>query len=157
MPHFHAETDCLKLPEKWVMGDVSAVAVDSKNRIWVLQRPRSLAADQRSKAAPPVLLFSADGRFISGFGGLGKGYDWPLVEHSLAIDTHGHVWIAGNARPAGGAADDMMLEFTSEARSVAPAKAAVMPTWPTSTRRPTYSSMTNSTKPMSPMAMATGV
>ncbi|WP_162875481.1 hypothetical protein [Sphingomonas crusticola] len=113
MPTFRAQTDWLKLPDRWIMGDVTAVAVDRRNYVWVLQRPRTLSADQKDKAAPPVLLFDTAGQFVSGFGGPGIGYDWPQVEHSLAVDAQGHVWITGNARPNGGAADDMLLEFTA--------------------------------------------
>jgi hypothetical protein len=43
------------LPNGWITGQGSAVAVDRRDHVWVFHRPRYVAADQ--KAAPPVLEF----------------------------------------------------------------------------------------------------
>jgi hypothetical protein len=110
MPHFRAENDWLKLPNGWMLGDVSAVTLDTAGHVWVLHRPRMLAAADRARAAPPVLEFLADGTYVKGFGGDGPGYDWPLNEHSIAVDARGHVWITGNSL-APGKEDDALLEF----------------------------------------------
>jgi len=112
-PTFRYDTDWLKLPAQWVLGDVSAVAVDRADNVWVLHRPRTVAADQRRRAAPPVLEFDHDGRFMRGWGGPGDGYDWPFNEHSLFVDGHDHVWLTGNSRAAG-AKDDSVLEFAAD-------------------------------------------
>jgi DNA-binding beta-propeller fold protein YncE len=113
-PIFRAETDWLKPPAGKVLGEISAVAVDRNDTVWVLQRPRSVAAADRARAAPPILIFDRDGNFIRGFGGPGPGYDWPAVEHSLAVDGDGRVWITGNSRAA--PADDMILAFSGDGR-----------------------------------------
>jgi hypothetical protein len=113
MPHFRAENDWLKLPNGWILGDVSAVTLDKAGHVWVLHRPRTLAPADRARAAPPVLEFLADGTYLKGFGGDGAGYDWPLNEHSIAVDGRGHVWITGNSL-APGKADDALLEFDGD-------------------------------------------
>ena len=118
MPRFSAQRGWLKMPKRWTMGDISAVAVDRHDRIWILQRPRSLSAANRDSAAPPVLMFDSQGRFIRGFGGAAAGYDWPTTEHSLAVDAANHVWIAGSARTPGSSGDDMLLEFTDHGRLI---------------------------------------
>ena len=42
-----------ELPEKWLRGQVIGVAVDSREHIWVLHRPRSLSARERGAADEP--------------------------------------------------------------------------------------------------------
>lgn len=118
MPRFTPDTNWLKLPNGWILGETSAVAVDRKDHLWVLQRPRTLADADKGHAAPPVMEFDANGRFVQGFGGAGAGYDWPLTEHSLAVDAAGHVWISGNNRAKAEAADDMVLEFSGDGRFI---------------------------------------
>ena len=117
-PAMVAETDWLRLPENLRMGDVSAVAVDSRDSVWILHRPGTLAEADRPRAAPPVVRFDRDGRYLGGFGGPGAGYEWPTVEHSLTVDRRGNVWISGNFRGEGKPADDMVLEFRGEGRFV---------------------------------------
>src|SRR5256885_11608843 len=47
------------------------LAVDAKDNIWVLHRPRTLPANQSAMAAPPVIVFDAAGNFIKAWGGDG--------------------------------------------------------------------------------------
>src|SRR5262245_933130 len=63
-----------KLPNQWVMGQMSSVAIDRRDHIWLLHRPRFVPADQRAQAAPPVLEFDAAGKFVQAWGGPGTGY-----------------------------------------------------------------------------------
>ena len=60
------------LPNNWVMGVPSSVAVDSRDHVWVLHRPRTVPDDQQANAAPPVLEFDAAGAFVQGWGGTGR-------------------------------------------------------------------------------------
>jgi YVTN family beta-propeller protein len=115
-PQFQADANWLKPPPGLVLGEISAVAVDSQDRVWVLQRPRSLAKDDAPHAAPPVLLFDRQGNYLRGFGGPGPGYEWPATEHSLAVDGRGRVWVAGNSRTEPAGADDMLLQFDGDGR-----------------------------------------
>lgn len=108
-----------EMPNGWVLSEVSAVAVGPNDTVWVLQRPRALAEADRGHAAPPVLAFTGDGKYLRGFGGPGNGYEWPQVEHSLAVDGQGRVWIGGSFRGADGKADDdMLLAFDSQGKFI---------------------------------------
>lgn len=114
-PKFDYDIGWMHLPPQWVLGDVSAVAVDRHDNVWVLHRPRTLKPDEQARAAPPVLEFGPDGRFIAGWGGASPNYEWPSVEHSLTVDAQDRVWIAGNSR-GNGPSDDMILAFDKEGK-----------------------------------------
>jgi hypothetical protein len=44
-----------QLPNNWIMGQVSGIAVGHENHVWVLQRPASNAKDDLGAAqSPPV-------------------------------------------------------------------------------------------------------
>jgi len=105
-------------PQGKLVGGVSAVAVGPDGSVWVLHRPRSLPKQDRANAAPPVLKYDKDGRFLAGYGGSGNGYDWPEVEHSLALDAKGHFWVSGSFRNDPARADDVVLEFTGDGEFV---------------------------------------
>ncbi len=112
------------LPNNWLMGQAAGVAVDRYDHVWVIQRPRSLTADERGATltpprslccapAPPVLEFDGEGTLVQAWGGPGAGYRWPANEHGIFVDHQDHVWIAGN-----GAKDGQVLEFTRDGRFV---------------------------------------
>jgi DNA-binding beta-propeller fold protein YncE len=113
-----ADPNWWKAPEGKVVGGVSAVDVGPDGSVWVLHRPRAVPEADRANAAPPVLKYSPDGRFLAGFGGPGSGYDWPENEHSLAIDAKGHFWVSGSFRNDPARADDAILEFTGDGEFV---------------------------------------
>src|SRR5438132_2846525 len=85
-PRFEPDRGWPTIPNNWVLGEVSSIAVDSHDRIWVLHRPRSVPAEQRANAAPPVLEFGQDGRLIASWGGPAAGYEWPEREHGIYVD-----------------------------------------------------------------------
>lgn len=115
------------LPNGWIMGQASGVAVDGQDHVWVIQRPRSLTPDEagaaqtppRSKCcrpAPPVLEFDQAGNVLRSWGGpppanSGQGYEWPDSEHGIYVDPKGMVWIAG-----AGDNDGQVLKFTRDGR-----------------------------------------
>jgi DNA-binding beta-propeller fold protein YncE len=109
------------LPNNWIFGQIASVAVDSKDHVWVLQRPRSLSEDEKGATltpprnkccapAPSVLEFDADGNFIQGWG-------WPTVkpwvgnEHGITVDKKGFVWLGGNAEN-----DSAVFKFTGDGK-----------------------------------------
>ncbi len=104
------------LPNNWVVGQVAGVAVDSQDHIWILHRPATLAAGRGANAAPPkpgvaappVVEFDAAGNLLQAWGGPGTGYEWPVNEHGLSVDSKRNVWVTG-----GGAKDAQVLKFTS--------------------------------------------
>ena len=60
-PGFELDPKWRTIPNNWMLGEVSSIAVDSRDLIWVLHRPRSIPADKRANAAPPVLEFDTSG------------------------------------------------------------------------------------------------
>ncbi|NEU13356.1 hypothetical protein G3T14_14630 [Methylobacterium sp. BTF04] len=125
IPRFQVDPSWPKpLPNDWIMGQASGVAVDAQDHVWVLQRPRTLTDDEKAasldpprtkccRPAPPVLEFAQDGTLLRSWGGAGDGYDWPENEHGIQIDPQGFVWIAGN-----GPNDGQLLKFTADGRFV---------------------------------------
>jgi hypothetical protein len=111
-----------KLPNDWVMGVPTWVAVDRRDHVWVLHRPRTAPAERRANAAPAVIEFDADGKFLQAWGGPGNGYDWPDTEHGIFVDASDRVWITGiNPRAGTNVStrnDDMILKFTTSGRFI---------------------------------------
>ena len=110
-PRFEVDPTWPKLPPRYIFGQVSSVSIDEQGHAWVLQRPSSLRADQKDKAAPPVIEFDEQGNFVQAWGGPGQGYDWPEVEHGIYADPKGNVWVGGN-----GPTDHHLVKFTKQGR-----------------------------------------
>jgi len=110
IPKFRVDPHWPKIPHGWTLGQVSGVACDAEDHIWVLQRPRTVHTGQ--KPAPPVLEFDQAGNYIQGWGGPGQGYDWPAQEHGIFVDSKGYVWINGSGN------DDQVLKFTEAGKFV---------------------------------------
>jgi len=121
-PAFELDPKWPTIPNNWVLGEVSSIAVDARDHIWVLHRPRSIPAEKRANAAPTVLEFDTAGKLLSSWGGDGAGFDWPEREHGISVDAKGFVWISGNGgwpKPTpGGSTDDMILKFTNTGKFV---------------------------------------
>jgi DNA-binding beta-propeller fold protein YncE len=112
MPVFEVDPSWPNLPNNWVMGVVSSVTVDRRDHVWILHRPRSVKDALKERAAPPVLEFDADGRFVNAWGGAAQGYDWPVTEHGITVDVDMNiVWIGGS-----GITDDFLLKFTLQGK-----------------------------------------
>jgi DNA-binding beta-propeller fold protein YncE len=112
------------LPNNWILGQVSGIATDRYDRIWVVHGPASLTPRERAAeqnppeakccvAAPPVLLFDQSGNLLRHWGGRGQGYQWPESEHGIFIDDNDFVWLAGNGKK-----DGQLLKFTMDGRFV---------------------------------------
>ena len=106
-----------ELPNNWILGQVSGVAVDENDHVWIVHRPRTLDARQRGEEgmcclpAPPVIELSPDGSVLQSWGGPGEGFEWPENEHGIHVDHQGHVWIGGNAP-----SDAHILKFTNDGK-----------------------------------------
>lgn len=131
VPRFKVDAAWPKtLPNNWVIGQTGGIAVDSRDHIWVLQRPRSIAArylgptqtPPRSTccfAAPSVLEFDRAGNLIQAWGGpsdpgflesrctAAMGCEWPETEHGIFVDPNGFVYVGGNGGP-----DHQVVKFT---------------------------------------------
>src|SRR5436190_18761802 len=91
------------LPNHWIVGAVVGVAVDARDHVWIVHRPSTLQPNEtRSiwQAAPPVLEFDQDGSLVSSWGGPGRGYEWPQLEHGIYIDDRDRVWLGAGGDKA---------------------------------------------------------
>jgi DNA-binding beta-propeller fold protein YncE len=121
------------LPKNWTVGSVNGVAVDTKDHIWIVHRPRTLSFGENAAAsnppqgeccvsAPPVLEFDQAGNVVQSWGGPGQGFEWPdtklggmdgsmCCEHGAFVEPSGNVWIGSNARDGG-----QILKFTRDGK-----------------------------------------
>src|SRR6266542_3648080 len=68
-PAFQVDPMWPKMPPQWILGQVSGLDVDARDHVWIIQRPWSIADDEKAKnpdapcctAAPPVMEFDAAG------------------------------------------------------------------------------------------------
>ena len=122
MPAFEVDATWPRLPNDWVMGDPSSIAVDRHDNVWVLHRPRTVPAEKKDHAAPPVLEFDKNGKFLQAWGGPSDQWEWPDTEHGIYVDYKDNVWIGGNnpnvQLRVSSRSDDMLLKFTSKGRLV---------------------------------------
>jgi NHL repeat len=109
-PRFAVDPSWPKIPNGWVLGQVSSAATDERDHVWVLHRPRVVRPGL--KTGPPVMEFDAAGNYIQGWGGAAQGYDWPATEHGIYVDYKGYVWICGSGD------DDQVLKFTKAGKFV---------------------------------------
>jgi len=110
------------LPNRWGIGQAAGVAVDGRDHIWVIHRPRTMTRDELGAAqtppwsecciaAPSVIEFDPDGNVVQAWGGPGHHPSWPENEHGIHVDARDNVWIAGN-----GNNDHVILKFTRDGR-----------------------------------------
>ena len=106
------------LPNNWIVGAVIGVAVDSRDHVWIVHRPGTLAPGEIGATAdpptseccvpaPPVIEFDPAGNVVQAWGGPGQGYEWPESEHGLFVDYMDNVWVGGV-----GASDAQIVKFS---------------------------------------------
>jgi len=114
------------MPNRWILGSVTGVAVDSRDHVYVLNIPDYFTArteigsgtnpptGECCTPAPAVLEYDAAGALVGHWGGPGDGYDWPTTPTGFAVDAKGNVWVGG----AGGN-DTRILIFSRDGKFVA--------------------------------------
>jgi DNA-binding beta-propeller fold protein YncE len=121
VPGYRVDPAWPKMPSRWVLGQVSGVAVDSRDHVWVLQRPWSLTNDEKAVnadaaccfPAPPVMEFDAAGNYVQGWGGPSDGYEWPEDEHAIHVDYKDNIWISSAGGPRlSTRKENQILKFT---------------------------------------------
>jgi len=121
-PVFTVDPAWPSIPNNWVLGEVTSIATDSRDHIWVLHVPGSIPEPQRANAAPPVLEFDQAGKLLTSWGGPTGGEQWFGREHGIFVDADNYVWIGGRAgwpRPTTpGLSDDVILKFTTAGKLV---------------------------------------
>jgi DNA-binding beta-propeller fold protein YncE len=123
VPSYQVDPAWPHMPDEWILGQVAGVAVDSRDHVWIIQRPWSLESDEVAlnpearccRPAPPVMEFDAAGNYVQGWGGEGPGYEWPADEHGIHVDYKDNVWIssAGGPRLAQ-RTENQILKFTRQ-------------------------------------------
>ena len=88
VPRFEVDPGWPAIPDTLNMGEVTSVAVDRQDHVWILHRPES---------GPAVLEFDAAGGYLRGWGGPGDGYEWPAIAHGVFVDYKDNVWVGGRA------------------------------------------------------------
>src|SRR5260370_20802990 len=93
LPVYEVDRAWPKVPPQWKLGDPSSIAIDAKDNVWVLHRPRTLKPEQKAMAAPPVIVFDTAGTYIKAGGGAGDGVGWAgrgqghsFLSHGLLVD-----------------------------------------------------------------------
>jgi DNA-binding beta-propeller fold protein YncE len=125
VPRFEVDPFWPKMPEQWILGQVSGLAIDAQDHAWILQRPWSLNSDEKAgnpeakccREAPPVMEFDAAGNYIRGWGGPAEGYEWPRDEHGIFVDYKNNVWISSAGGPRlSERTENQILKFTREGK-----------------------------------------
>lgn len=124
-PSYQVDPSWPHVPKQWTLGQVAGVAIDSRDHVWIIQRPWSLGTDEVAlnpeaeccRAAPPVMEFTADGDYVQGWGGAGAGYEWPADEHGIHVDYKDNVWISSAGGPRlPEKTENQLLKFTRDGK-----------------------------------------
>jgi len=113
------------MANRWILGSVTGLAIDSRDHIFVLTIPDYFTArteigsstnpptGECCSAAPAVLEYDASGAVVGHWGGSGQGSEWPTTASGLAIDPHGDIWIGGN-----GGNDTRIFKFSRDGKFI---------------------------------------
>ena len=102
------------LPNQWILGSVIGVAIDARDHVLIIHRPKTLQKNELRaswKSAPAVLEFDPQGTLVASWGGPGSGYEWADSEHGLYVDDKGNVWTGSS-----GAKDAQVLKFARDGK-----------------------------------------
>src|SRR5712675_634686 len=110
------------LPNNWTLGQVAGIAVDARDHVWLIHRPKTLIDEEKGAAlspprakcctaAPPVIEFDGEGNLLRAWGGPGAGYEWFENEHGIYIDQQGNIWVGGNDPR-----DHQLIKFTPDGK-----------------------------------------
>jgi DNA-binding beta-propeller fold protein YncE len=145
LPVFEVDSKFPTMPDKMLLGGVGGATADGHGNVWVFHRPHTLeegnATENGWGPAPPVIEFSASGKYLQGWGGPSKSgeYQWfnrgglysahvecqsctkerrtngdgrpGSGEHGIFIDDQDNVWLTGN-----GNGDGHILKFSKDGK-----------------------------------------
>lgn len=111
------------LPGTWILGQVSGIAVDRHDHVWIVHRPATITAREAAAAqspplgdccvaAPSVMELDQSGTVVRAWGGkaqVDRYPQWPQSEHTIFVDGHDNVWIGSNGRT-----DQVVLKFSPD-------------------------------------------
>src|SRR5689334_7283230 len=113
------------LPNRWILGSSTGVAVDATDHVYVVHLTDSFNArteiglstnpvtGECCAPAPNVLEFDASGSLVKSFGPV-AGAKWPEMNAGIAADAKGNLWIGGS-----GGADAQILVLARDCNHVA--------------------------------------
>jgi streptogramin lyase len=114
----------LELPNKWILGSITGVFVDSRDHVWITHLPETLTEEETSVeqnppiatccvAPPTVLELDAQGKLVQGWGKGDKDNptDWPRNPHGIFVDHNNFVWIGTHMH-------HRVMKFTREGKLV---------------------------------------
>ena len=108
---YNVDYHFFKLPPGRVMGSSSAVAVDSRGHIWVVDR---CGANSCAKSdLDPVMEFDAEGNFVKAFG---KGVF--IFPHGFYIDSNDHLWITDGFVDKETSRGAQVIEFDTDGKEL---------------------------------------
>jgi len=110
------------LPDSWLLGEVSGMAVDENDHVWIVHRPNTLSERETGAAqnppsslccipAPSVIEFDPDGNVLQAWGNQDITQSWLVSEHGIFIDNEGNVWVGGS-----NASDQVVLKFSNDGK-----------------------------------------
>src|SRR5262249_13830608 len=102
---FDSVPDPLKLPDNVYLGEVTGVAVNSKDHIFVLSRGNT-SGPAYAAAAAQLLEFDPNGNFLREIGH--NLYAWSFG-HSVRVDAQDNVWVTDKG-------SDMVIKFNPQGR-----------------------------------------
>jgi DNA-binding beta-propeller fold protein YncE len=123
VPHYVVDATWPKpLPGKWILGQVSGVAVDAQDHVWIVHRPRTITAREAGAVqspplseccipAPAVVEFDQQGNVLRAWGSKETYQDWPSSEHTIYVDKKNNVWLGSNGRT-----DQVLLKFSPDGK-----------------------------------------
>ncbi len=108
------------LPNNWILGEVSGVAIGANDHVWIVHRPktisdREIGATQNPPTseccipAPSVIEFDPEGNVVQAWGNKDTTQQWFDSEHGIFVDNESNVWIGGSS-----ASDHVVLKFSSD-------------------------------------------
>ena len=141
---FEVDASWPQLPNNWVLGQVPGIAVDRRDHVWILHRPRTVPeADREPRRAGGARVRRERASSSRRGAGPGNGYDWPDSEHGIFVDHKDNVWIGGSSPTSQSLtrrSDDMLLKFTQQGQVPAadrrPATRAAATRTPRSVNKP---------------------
>ena len=118
----------MPMPNHWILGSVVGVAVDARDHVFVVNLTDSFNARTESGSgtnpktgecctpAPNVVEYDAAGAVVGSIGSAvaGAAYEWPEINHGVAVDGQGNLWIGGM-----GGADSRILKLAPDGRLIA--------------------------------------